>query len=582
VKPAPRRWEISGPSPLEGFPPVLAEVLAARGHDAAAAQALLDPSAQLHDPHLLIGMDRAVATLREAMDAGTTIAIFGDFDSDGVTGCALLTLGLRAGGATVIPYIPHRTREGYGLNSAALEELFAQGVGCVVTVDCGTTSVEAAAGRPAGMKLVITDHHLAAGITGDQLAPADALINPRQPGCTYPFDGLAGAAVGWKLICAMEAAGALPAGTGDSLIGLAALGTVADMMPLTGENRTIVGRGLLQLAEAPPMGLRALVEVAKLSRNLTCADLAFGIAPRINAAGRMEHAKLALKLCLADDEATAMQLAIELNQQNIDRQKAVAAAMALAETLVADLDDDLPAIVLRDDAWHMGIVGLVAGRIAERYARPTFIATKVGDELKGSARSVRGVHLVQALDAAAAHLTRYGGHAVAAGFSAQEHVWDDLQQTLRAAVAEQLGDAVRERVFAVETTVTLGTLTPDLCRVLAQMEPCGMGNPQPLLCVHDCEVLQSSTFGADRNHLKVVLRDATGQAEAIAFFKPGLTAHLPRGRRIDACFNIDLDSWNGQERVRLRLKDIRPATVPATPVKAEAPPEEPLLVLAGS
>lgn len=559
MKPAPRRWQVSASPPLPRYHPLLGRVLAARGHDQASAGALLDSAAAFRDPLGLPGMAAAVEVLGTAIRAGTRIAVYGDYDADGVTACALLSRALRAAGADVVPYIPNRMSEGYGLHSAALAELHEQGVGCVVTVDCGTSSVDVAAGRPAGMRLVITDHHLPLAPDGAPpvLAPADALINPKLPGCDEAFDGLAGAGVAWKLLGALESAGLVPQGSSDDGLGLAALGTVADMMPLRGENRLIVRAGLPRLRDVA--GIRALCQAAGLSATLRASDLGFAIGPRINAAGRMEDARLALELCLCDDEDTAFPLAAKLDAQNRARQAAVAIALAEAEARVADLPDDAPAIVLGSPEWPMGIVGLVAGRLAERYARPTFIVCLDPAEAKGSARSAGGVHIVEALDGAAPTMIRYGGHRVAAGFSLDAGRFDDFAAAVSAAVAAQLGDSPRERVVAIDGEITTAECTPEVCDVLDLLEPCGQGNGAPVLALRDCTVLSTSTFGAQAQHLRVVLSDDAGLVEGIAFFKPGLADHLPRGRRVDACVALERDEWQGQVRVRARLRDIRPA-----------------------
>jgi single-stranded-DNA-specific exonuclease len=575
MRPAPRRWVESAIPPLAGLPRVLGSVLATRGHDPAAVAALLDGGGEAHDPFTLAGMPEAVIVLGVAVSEGTRIAVYGDYDADGVTACAMLTLALRAAGADVVPYIPNRMTEGYGLHGPALQELAARGVGCVVTVDCGTSSVEVAASRPSGMRLVITDHHLplpAAG-SGEVALPAvDALVNPKRPDCGYPFEGLAGAGVAWKLLAALEAERVVPAGSAGAAVGLAALGTVADMMPLRGENRLLVRRGLEAIAERPSPGLAALVAAAGLRPPLRAADLAFGLAPRINAAGRMEDAELALRLLLAADAAEAEPLAARLQGQNLQRQEAVARAMAEAEERVAGIPEDAPAIVLGDARWPMGIVGLVAGRLAERYARPTFVASLEGEEAKGSARSVRGVHLVRALGAAGGCLLRYGGHALAAGYSLDPGRLPEFAGLIAAAVAEQLGDAPRERVHAVDATVAVGDLVPGLCAELARLEPCGQGNPEPLLCLRAATVMNASSFGGRGQHLRVHLTDEGGGViEAVAFNKPGLAAHLPRGRRVDALFGADLDRWDGVERVRLRLRDLRPAQADPPVMVAPAP-----------
>jgi len=560
VQPAPRRWRLSDAEPLPGLHPVVGQVLAARGFDLAAASEFLDVSGGYHDPFELPAMEVAVAAITSTIDEGGTIAVYGDYDADGVTACAMLTRCLRAAGATVLPYIPNRMTEGYGLHAAALAELAARGVRCVITVDCGTSSVDVALGRPATMRLVVTDHHLALAPGGSppQLAPADALVNPKLPGSTYPFDGLAGAGVAFKLVQALESRGAVPAGSAEASLGLAALGTIADMMPLLGENRVIVRDGLPRIADLP--GLRALCEAAGIPPPPRGTDIAFAVGPRINAAGRMEDARLALELCLCDDPDAAMRLAAELDTQNRLRQQAVAIALAQAEEQVTRIDDGAAAIVLGDPGWPMGIVGLVAGRIAERYARPTFIASLDPVEAKGSARSAGGVHIVRALDGAAASLLRYGGHAAAAGFSLDAVRFDEFRELVTASVGEQNAGLERRRDFAIDCEISGIDVTPELCRALDQLEPSGQGNPAPLLAVCGASVLGTSTFGSEGQHVRVALATGSGIIEAIAFNKPNLADHLPRGRLVDACFGLEVDSFQGFQRVRARLRDLRPAS----------------------
>ncbi len=563
MQPAPRRWRLSDAAPLPGLHPVVGQVLAARGYDSAAAALFLEVEGGYHDPLGLPAMDAAVATVRTAMREGSPIAIYGDYDADGVTACAMLTRSLRAAGATVIPYIPNRMTEGYGLHAAALADLAAQGARCVITVDCGTSSVEVARGRPAGMSLVVTDHHLALAPGGSppQLAPADALVNPKLPGSSYPFDGLAGAGVAFKLVQALEAAGAVPPGSADASLGLAALGTIADMMPLRGENRVIVRDGLPRIPDLP--GLRALCEAAGTALPPRGTDVAFAVGPRINAAGRMEDARLALELCLSDDPDEAARLAADLDTQNRLRQQAVAVALAQAEEQVAAIDDSAAAIVLGDPGWPMGIVGLVAGRLAERYARPAFVVCLDPIEAKGSARSAGGVHIVRALDGAAPALLRYGGHAAAAGFSLEASQFEEFRELITAAVGEQNGGMERRRDFVIDCEISGLEVTPELCRALDRLEPCGQGNPAPLLAVRGARVLGTTTFGSEGQHVRVALATGSGIVEATAFNKPSLADHLPRGRLIDACFGLELDSFQGFERVRARLRDLRPAQVPA-------------------
>jgi single-stranded-DNA-specific exonuclease len=296
--------------------------------------------------------------------------------------------------------------------------------------------------------------------------------------------------------------------------------------------------------------------------------VAFGLGPRINAAGRMEDARLALELCLSDDAEAAATLASQLELQNRRRQQAVGEALAQAEAQAAELDQDAPAIVLGDPGWPMGIVGLVAGRLAERYARPAFVVCLDPSEAKGSARSVPGVHIVRALDAAAGALLRYGGHVAAAGFSLEAGRFAEFRELVSAAVAAEMHGAQPERVFAIDSDITAADATPQLCRQLAVLEPCGQGNHAPLLALREARVLGTSTFGAEGQHIRVTLGGDGGILEATAFHKPKLASHLPRGRAVDACFSLELDSWQGQDRVRARLRDLRAAQ--AEPVRLAA------------
>lgn len=564
MKPAPRRWELASAEALPGLHPVLGRVLAARGFDSPAAAELLETTVAFHDPFLLPGMAAAVATIRTAIDQGHRIAVYGDYDADGVTACAMLTRALRSAGADVLPYIPNRMSEGYGLHAAAVDELASQGVRCVITVDCGTSSVDVAKGRPRDMTMVVTDHHLplAPNREAPRLAPVEALVNPKLPGSEYPFDGLAGAGVALKLLQALEQAGGVPAGSSEAAVALAALGTVADMMPLRGENRVIVRSGLGPLQGVT--GIAALCEVAGVSFPLRSSDLAFALGPRINAAGRMEDARLALRLCLADSDEDARDAAAQLDLQNRQRQQAVARALAEAEEVVASLDDSAPAIVVGSAGWPMGIVGLVAGRLAERYARPSFIVCLDPGEAKGSARSAAGVHVVRALDAASPALLRYGGHAAAAGYSLDVSRFEEFRELVCAAVDEQLASGARERVYAIDCEISAADATPELCRALGRLEPCGQGFAPPLLAVRGARVLGTTTFGQDSQHVRVALWVGEGVLETIAFHKPNIAKHLPRGRIVDACFGLELDSWDGQERVRAHLRDLRPAAAVAT------------------
>jgi single-stranded-DNA-specific exonuclease len=517
-----------------------------------------------HDPMLLSGMGQAVQVLGRAIREGRRIAVYGDYDVDGVTATALVVRSLAAGGARALPYIPSREAEGYGLNEEALSELGRKGVEVVVSVDCGTTAVEVAASRPRGMELVITDHHLPLreGPARRVLLPeVEALVNPQQPGDEYPFKGLAGAGVAYKLVQALEGAGLVPGGTAAQQLPLVALGTVADLMPLLDENRQLVRQGLFTWAESAPLGLLALARAAGVEGQPTSADLGFSLGPRINAAGRMREADLALACCLAQDPQEASSSARELQRLNGERRLRLKEALEVAQQLVEEMSDDLPAIVVGHETFHPGVVGLVAGRLADEYQRPTFAYSRQGTEWRGSARAVDGVNIVEALAVAASSLLRYGGHLGAGGFSlpGDAHSAGEFFSAVQAAVAGQRNGHLPQRRFAVDAIATLSECNFRLADQLARLEPFGRGNPQVLLCALDCQVTAAAPFGKGREHLRVGLADQSGSAEAITFNRPWLHPHLPVGRRVDVLFELEVNRWKGREQLRLLLRDLRPA-----------------------
>ena len=531
-----------------------------------------------HDPMLLSGMGHAVQVLGRAIREGRRIAVYGDYDADGVTATALLVRSLAAGGVQALPYIPSREAEGYGLNPEALAELGRQGVEVVVSVDCGTTAVEVAASRPRGMELVITDHHLPhrEGADGKvRLPEVEALVNPQQPGDEYPFKGLAGAGVAYKLVQALEHAGLVPDGTAWQQLPMVALGTVADLMPLLDENRQLVRQGLFTWAESAPLGLLALARAGGIEGPPTSSDLGFSLGPRINAAGRMRDADLALACLLAQDAVKASSSARELQRLNGERRLRLKEALEVAQQLVEEMSDDLPAIVVGHESFHPGVVGLVAGRLADEYQRPTFAYSRQGTEWRGSARAVDGVNIVEALSLAAPSLLRYGGHQGAGGFSLSGDAGSagEFSSAVQAAVAVQRDGHLPERRFAVDAVTALADCNFRLADQLARLEPFGRGNPQVLLCALDCQVTAAAPFGSGKEHLRVGLADQSGSAEAITFNRPLLHPHLPVGRRVDVLFELEVNRWRGREQLRLLLRDLRPARIGAAPVPSSLPAE---------
>jgi len=544
---------------LEAFSPVFRQILHGRG---VVRQAQLDPWLQSDldrapDPFLLKDMAVACDLIAEAIKGGQRIAVYGDYDADGVTACVTLARGLRSVGADVITYIPNRFTEGYGLNLEALNDLHARGAKLVITCDCGTNSIEAAAERPRGMRLIVTDHHE----MGAQRPAVDALINPKQPECAYPFDGLAACGVAYKLLVALERrafSGALdPCASLDAV----ALGTVADVVPLHAENRAIVRAGLRRLSENPSPGCAALLAVAGISAPVTAEHLAFQLGPRINAAGRMEDAMLALQLLMAETRELADPIAQKLQDQNAQRQQLTAEIVREARAQVVELDNAAAAIVMGASHWPLGVLGLAASRLVEEFYRPTFIFNTEADEWRGSARSIEGFHLVDCLHDSAPLLHRFGGHAMAAGLTVLAGRFGELKRSLEQYAAARLN--AFSRPITIEASAAFADLKPSLHQEIQMLAPFGVGNREPLLLSREVQVVRTETFGNDRRHLRLQLRDRTATAEAIAFDKAAAAQHLPSGRRIDVVYALQCERWDGLDRVRLHLKDLRPAVQPA-------------------
>jgi single-stranded-DNA-specific exonuclease len=546
---------------LEAFSPVFRQILHGRS---VTRQSQLDPWLQTDldrapDPFLLKDMAVACDLIAQSIAAGQRIAVYGDYDADGVTACVTLARGLRSVGADVITYIPNRFTEGYGLNLEALNDLHARGAQLVISCDCGTNSVEVAAGRPRGMRLIVTDHHE----VGTERPAVDALINPKQPDCAYPFDGLAACGVAYKLLVALERR-AFP-GRLDPTASLdaVALGTVADVVPLHAENRAIVRAGLRRLSEAPSPGCAELLAVAGITPPVTAEHLAFQLGPRINAAGRMEDARLALELLIADSRESAAPLAQRLHEQNAQRQQLTAEIVREAKAQVAELDNEAAVIVMGAPHWPLGVLGLAASRLVEEFYRPTFIFNTEGDEWRGSARSIEGFHLVDCLQQCAPLLHRFGGHAMAAGLTVLNTRFGELKDCLEQYTALRLNGDAFSRPMTIEATAAFADLKPSLHQEIQLLAPFGVGNREPLLLSREVEVVRTETFGSDRRHLRLQLRDRTATAEAIAFDKATSAPHLPVGRRLDIVYAFQCERWDGLDRVRLHLRDLRAAVQPA-------------------
>jgi single-stranded-DNA-specific exonuclease len=535
------------------------------------------------DPFQLKGMTQAVERLWRAIRDGDLIAVYGDYDVDGVTATALMVQTLTALGARVEPYIPNRFDEGYGLNTRALTRLAGKGTKVVLTVDCGIRSVnEVVHGNRLGLDMILTDHHS----IGADMPPALAAINPKQPDCSYPFKQLAGVGLAFKLAQALlqeMGRGRRKGGVlcEEDLLDLVALGTVADLAPLMGENRTLVARGLEQLNAPRRPGVQTLLaQTNLLPGKVGASSIGFGLGPRLNAAGRLESAVGAYELLVTHDIFRAGQLAQQLETQNRERQVMTQAAVEQARQVILDDDGRHPLYIIDGPAYNTGIVGLVSSRLTEEFYRPTLVARRGHVRTQGSARSIPEFHITHALDECAGLLERYGGHSVAAGFTLKndnvaalkarlldiaerELAGRELVPTLEIDAKLNLRGIRRRRVEDLLSGRAAGRAVDDtdvglrILDGLAQLQPCGAGNPEPVFISQGLEVKGKRLVGVEGKHLKLVLSDGRQIWHAIAF-RMG-SWHDVLSDRVDLAYTLEINEWNGRQRLQLNVKDIRPA-----------------------
>ena len=558
-----KQWKIAHPSPegraqLEraGIPSLLACVLSARGvTEPEQAWKLLTPGEEpLLDPMLLKDMDRAVLRVTRALKRGESIAVYGDYDVDGITATCLLTDCLTRLGGRVRSYIPDRREEGYGLNEEAVLHLARQGVTLIITVDCGITAArEVEFARELGIDVVITDHHECK----QAIPEAAAVVDPHRPDCPYPFKGLAGVGVALKL--AMAAAGPDRAGlVFREYADLAAVGTVADVMPMTGENRTIVQTGLAALAHPRRVGLAQLMEEAGLGdKPVTSVSIGYTLAPRINAAGRMGQADLAAELLLTRDPGRAAALAQELCALNRERQTI---ECEIFQECVQRLErrPQSGVILLADEHWHQGVVGIVASRLTEKYSCPVFMVCLDQGMGKGSCRSWGGVNLFHLLTQCQDLLEGFGGHAMAAGFTVREENIPALERRLRQLVLEEQAGEELPSLLDIDAAVLPQELTVEAVEALDALEPCGAGNPRPVLVLTGAHVISAAQVGRGR-HLKLRLEGRGVPLDAIFFSVDGSELGLTPGCRVDVAFYPQINDFRGVRSVQLQVVDLRHA-----------------------
>ena len=561
------RWEVAADPPADAIrrlaealhvPDTLARLLVQRGHGAVdEARSFLRPTLDaLSDPFELPDMAPAVATVTQAVRAGSPILVHGDYDVDGQCGTALLTRVLREAGATVVPFLPNRMRDGYDLGPAGLAAARTAGAGLIITCDCGTTALETVAeARAAGLRVVITDHHLPG-----ELPAADAIVNPRRGRPDAPWADLCGAGVAFKLAQALVSALGLPAHLPLHLLDLVAVATVADVVPLTGENRVLARFGLRKLQETRWTGLRALIEVAGLQgKPIRAGHVAFALGPRLNAAGRIGEAMDGLALLLADDPADALERARRLETQNVQRQELDQRILQEAVDAVerdARLDEEF-GLVLASETWHPGVIGIVASRVVERYARPAILIAFEGDTGKGSGRSIPGFDLHAAIAECSQHLVRFGGHPMAAGVTVARDALEGFRAAFNAVARARLApeDLVPRR--RIDAVVRLDELNLDLERLLRHLEPCGAGNPTPVFGVTGVAVREARPVGA--NHLRLVLQDDAGRIPAIGFDWADRVDPAWWRAPVDVAFQLQQNEWRGDVSLQARIVEVRPS-----------------------
>lgn len=578
-----KRWVIAptitpqAAEALAAFPPILKQILFNRGVGTDEdARAFLKAQPNFNnDPFQLIGMQAAVDRIKFALDHNEPIAIYGDYDVDGVTATALLVEALRTLGAdpstgsgqVVRGYIPNRFDEGYGLNKDALDSLKADGVKLVITVDCGIRSPdEALHARTIGLDLIISDHHHP---DGDNLPPAFAVINPKQHGDPYPDKDLAGVGIAYKIVEALaKERGKRKDAIGEddfhlsSFLDLVALGTVADLAPLVGENRVLVRQGLKKLRETKRQGLFSLAGIAQIKIDkITAGNIGYMLGPRLNASGRLESALASFELLTTTDFMRAGQLAQQLDVQNRQRQTITKTMQQQAEEIAMRDDPEAFLLFAAHESFNSGVVGLAASRLTETYYRPSVVAAKGAEETRGSCRSIPEFHITDALDQCKDLLVRHGGHAAAAGFTVKNENLPDLVARLKTIAKEKLEGKDLRQTLSADMELPLADMNIGVLKHLAYLEPTGYGNPDAVFVSRNVKVRAFRAVGSDGRHLKLTLEDGPALTyDAIGFRMGGMAKSLPP--RVDVMYTLEANEYNGRTSLQLNLKDVKASGVP--------------------
>jgi single-stranded-DNA-specific exonuclease len=539
--------------------PALCQVLVQRGIETfEQAKNFFRPQlADLHSPWLMKDMEKAVARVLLAMERGEKILVFGDYDVDGTTAVASMFRFLRKTYPAVDFYVPHRYREGYGVSKAGIEFAREQGMTLIISLDCGIKSADLIAyAQTIGIDFIVCDHHL----PDLELPPAIAILNPKQPGCPYPFKELCGCGVGFKLITALSERMGLPPGTPFEYLDLVATAIAADIVPVTGENRILAYHGLQKVNNQPNPGIRALAQLSGLTRALHITNLVFMIAPRVNAAGRMDDARKAVELFISDSPEEAHRFGEMLHSDNTGRKEADSSITAEALTLINENEDwkARNSTVVFQPHWHKGVVGIVASRLIEHYHRPTVVLTRSGEFAAGSARSIPGFNLYEAIHACREHLLGYGGHFAAAGMTLEPSQVDAFREKFESVVSASIKPEQLIPELVIDAEIALRDIRQPFFDIISQMEPFGPENTRPVFITRSVTDTGYSKI-LKEEHLRVSVRQQDCRIQGIGFGMGDKLGLLQQNKWVDIVYTIDENEWNGQTTLQLRLLDIRPA-----------------------
>ena len=540
-----------------GVSSTIASLLVQRGmHTFDTAKAFFRPQWQdLHSPFLMRDMDKAVARIQAALEEDQAIMVYGDYDVDGTTSVALMSSFLTEKTQKVFPYIPDRYTEGYGISYKGIDLAAEKGIHLIIALDCGIKAVEKVAyAKEKGIDFIICDHHL----PGEELPQATALLDPKRSDCNYPFDELCGCGIGFKLIQALSESWDEPEEKLFPYLDLVVTAIAADIVPMEGENRTLSFFGLAQLRQNPRPGIQSFL--GTLKKPVTITDLVFKVAPRINAAGRMDHALVAVDLLTTKDHNEVKKIAAAIEQFNTDRRATDERITQEALNQIKQRNEkDFPATVVYAKDWHKGVVGIVASRVIENYYRPTVVLTQSGENYVGSVRSVKGFNVYNALEACKAHMIQFGGHKYAAGLSLKKTELTAFKTAFEKQVEATILPEQKTPVITYDLVLPIEEVNHKLYRIVAQMAPFGPKNMRPVFCSTNCiDSGQSKIVGQDQSHLRLSVQTVNGPLVGIGFGLADHFEHIKSGAAFDLLYMLDENEWNGTSSLQLKIKAIRP------------------------